>query len=71
MNYCILDSSKIIANIIICESDEIAKEFNAVPSYDSARIGDTYDPPIPVTPQDRLEAQVTYTAMMTDTLIGG
>ena len=71
MNYCILDSKKIIINIIVCESDEIAAEFGALPSYDGAKIGDKYNPPIPVSQMDRLEAQMTYTAMMTDTLIGG
>ena len=71
MAYCILDSSKSIINIIVCESDEIAAEFGALPSYDGAKIGDKYNPPIPVSQIDRLEAQMTYTAMMTDTLIGG
>lgn len=71
MNYCILNSSKIIANIIVCESDEIAAEFGALPSYDGAKIGEKYNPPIPISQMDRLEAQATYTAMMTDTLIGG
>lgn len=71
MNYCILDSEKIIINIIVCESDEIAAEFGALSSYDGAKIGEKYNPPIPVSQMDRLEAQMTYTAMMTDTLIGG
>lgn len=71
MKYCILDSEKIIVNIIVCESDEIAAEFGALPSYDGAKIGDKYNPPIPISQMDRLEAQMTYTAMMTDTLIGG
>lgn len=71
MNYCILNSSKIIANIIVCESDEIAAEFGALPSYDGAKIGEKYNPPIPISQMDRLEAQAIYTAMMTDTLIGG
>lgn len=71
MNYCILDSEKVITNIIVCESDEIAAEFGALPSYDGAKIGDKYNPPIPISQMDRLEAQMTYTAMMTNTLIGG
>lgn len=71
MKYCILDSEKIIVNIIVCESDEIAAEFGALPSYDGAKIGDKYNPPIPISQMDRLEAQMTYTAMMTGTLIGG
>lgn len=68
--YCIIKNGVII-NIIVCESDEIAAEFGALPSYDGAKIGDKYNPPIPVSQMDRLEAQMTYTAMMTDTLIGG
>lgn len=71
MAYCILDSSKSIINIIVCESDEIAAEFGALPFYDGAKIGDKYNPPIPISQMDRLEAQMTYTAMVTDTLIGG
>ena len=71
MNYCILDPEMVITNIIVCESDEIAAEFGALPSYDGAKIGGKYDPPIPISQMDRLEAQITYTAMMTDTLIGG
>lgn len=68
--YCIIKNGVII-NIIVCESDEIAAEFGALPSYDGAKIGDKYDPPILISQMDRLEAQTTYTAMMTDTLIGG
>ena len=71
MNYCILDSEKIIVNIIVCESDKIAAEFGALPSYDGAKIGEKYTPPIPISKMDRLEAQMTYTDMMTNTLIGG
>lgn len=71
MAYCILDSSKSIINIVVCESDEIAAEFGALPSYDGAKIGEKYNPPIPISKMDRLEAQMTYTAMMTNTLIGG
>lgn len=71
MNYCILDSEKIIANIIVCKSSEVAADLDALPSYDGAKIGDKYDSPIPISQMDRLEAQMTYTAMMTDTLIGG
>lgn len=68
--YCIIENGVII-NIIICETDEIAAEFDALPSYDGAKIGEKYNPPIPISQMDRLEAQATYTAMMTDTLIGG
>lgn len=71
MNYCIVNSEGIIVNIIVCEDAATAAEFGAVESYAGARIGDKYAPPIPVTQLDRLEAQVTYTAMMTDTLMEG
>lgn len=68
--YCIVDDYNTITNIIVSE-ESFAKSIGALKYYDGASIGDKYDPPIPVTPQDRLEAQVAYTAMMTDTLIGG
>ena len=71
MSYCILNSENVIVNIFVCNDPAFAEEIGGHPSYDGAKIGDKYDPPIPVTPQDRLEAQVAYTAMMTDTLIGG
>lgn len=69
MNYCIVNDQKIIENMIVCEDDEIAAQFHVLPSYAGARIGDKYAPPIPVTQLDRLEAQIAYTAMMTDTLM--
>lgn len=72
MEYCIVENDMII-NVIISDED-FAEKIGAVPSYDGARIGDKYNPPykpIPHTNADALEAQVTYTAMMTDTLIGG
>lgn len=70
MNYCIVNQeTQIIENIIVCENDEIAKEFDAVPSYKNARIGDKYDYIPEPTEMDELKSQVTYTALMTDTLI--
>lgn len=72
MNYCIINSDNIIENIIVCESDEVATQFGAVASYDGAAIGEAYSPPPPPPTQlDRVEAQATYTAMMTDTLMEG
>lgn len=82
MNYCIVNSDSIIENIIVCESDEIAAQFGAVASYDGAAIGEAYSPPPPPptteervaaleAASDRLDAQATYTAMMTDTLMEG
>lgn len=70
MNYCIINSDDIIENIIVSDA-AFAKEIGAVDFYEGAKIGDKYDPPIPISQMDRLEAQMTYTAMMTDTLIGG
>lgn len=71
MDYCILDDSNTIVNIAIFESEYDADLFGVFPAYDGAKIGDKYNPPIPVSQMDRLEAQMIYTAMMTDTLIGG
>ena len=58
MNYCIL-SGNIITNIIVCDSDEIAAQFGAVPSYDGARIGDPYNPPPPPAPEPTLDERVS------------
>lgn len=44
MKYCIVDSNNIITNIIICDNDESAAALGAVIGYDSANIGDVYDP---------------------------
>ena len=82
MNYCIVNADGIIENIIVCESDEVAAQFGAVASYDGATIGEAYSPPPPPptteervaaleAASDRLDAQATYTAMMTDTLMEG
>ena len=45
MNYCIVNTNNIIENIIVCDSDEIAKQLNASFYYDGANIGDQYNPP--------------------------
>lgn len=71
MDCCIVNSEGIIVNIIVCKDAATAETFGAVESYEGARIGDKYAPPIPVTQLDRIEAQSTYTAMMTDTLMEG
>ena len=82
MNYCIVNPDGIIENTIVCESDEVAAQFGAVASYDGAAIGEAYSPPPPPptteervaaleAASDRLDAQATYTAMMTDTLMEG
>ena len=59
MDYCILSEENMIENIIVCDSDEIAAQFGAVPSYEGARIGDTYDPPPEPEPEPDPE-YVTY-----------
>lgn len=45
MNYCIVNADGIIENIIVCDNDDIAAEFNAMPIYDGATIGGVYAPP--------------------------
>lgn len=69
MRYLIV-ADGVIANIIL-SGEEFATKIGAFPDYEGAEIGDKYDPPIPISQMDRLEAQTTYTAMMTGTLIGG
>lgn len=73
MRYCELTSDKIIKNIIVSDSD-FAMENNLYPAYSEAEIGGAYDPPYSPpshTTEDFILAQITYTAMMTDTMIGG
>lgn len=61
MKYIII-TDNIITNIIVCASDEAAAQFGAVPSYDGARIGDSYQPPPEPEPEptevEVLQAQV-------------
>lgn len=58
MNYLIVNDG-VIENIIVCDNDEIALQFDAVPTYDGARIGDPYTPPEPeLTEVEQLRAQV-------------
>ena len=61
MKYIII-TDNIITNIIVCASDEVAAQFGAVPSYDGARIGDSYQPPPEPAPEptevEVLQAQV-------------
>lgn len=42
MNYCVINSEMVITNIIVCENDKTASEFNAFPSYKDAKIGEKY-----------------------------
>ena len=81
MNYCIVNDKNIVTNIIVSDSS-FAETIGALPSYDGAAIGEAYSPPPPPptteervaaleAASDRLDAQATYTAMMTDTLMEG
>lgn len=54
MDYLVVKDG-IIENIIVCENDEIAKEFNAVPSYEGAEIGKKYDPNRTIELMERVE----------------
>ena len=56
MNYCIVNSEGIIVNNIVCEDDVTAKAFGAVESYEGARIGEKYDPPVQPTLEERVTA---------------
>ena len=56
--YLILSNDNIIENIIVCEDDDTAEAFGAVPSYDGARIGDVYNPPPAPEPAPTTEDRV-------------
>ena len=58
MNYLIVKDG-VIANIIVCETEEIANQFGAVASYDGANIGEPYAPPSPAASKLREEAYNT------------
>ena len=61
MDYLILTDNT-ITNIIVCDDDATATSLGAVPSYDGARIGDSYAPPPPPEPEpteiEQLRARV-------------
>lgn len=51
MNYCILDESNRIANIIVADDPSFAESIDVVPAYDGCIIGDEYAPPVePIEP---------------------
>lgn len=55
MTYCIV-SDGVIVNIIVAEAD-YAEEIGAVPGYDGATIGESYNPPPPPpTTEERVAA---------------
>ena len=81
MDYCIVNDGNIVINIIVSDS-AFAEAIGALPAYEGAAIGEAYSPPPPPptteervaaleAASDRLDAQATYTAMMTDTLMEG
>ena len=45
MTYCIV-SDGVIVNIIVAEAD-FAREIGALPSYEGAAVGESYNPPPP------------------------
>ena len=57
MKYLIIKDG-IITNIIVCDNDETAKEFNAVPYYKGANIGLKYEPVIEI-PEPTIEDQIS------------
>lgn len=57
--YCVLDPMQTIVNIIVCENDEIAAEFGAVPYYHGAKIGDPYSPPPSDKERSKKEAELS------------
>ena len=58
MNFCIVNSDGIIANIISCENEAVAKGFGALPCHDGASIGTAYEPPAPPDPAPTTEERV-------------
>ena len=69
MKYCIVDSNNIITNIIICDNDESAAALGAVIGYDSAKIGDVYDP-YNYYALDELKKKVNEQEILINTLTG-
>lgn len=64
MRYAITKEG-IITDIIICDSDEVAREFGAIPSYEGATIGAPYSPPPdPPTPEERLAQLESENALL-------
>ena len=61
MEYIIIQNG-IISNIIVCSDDTTAASFGAMPSYDGARIGDPYNPPLPPKPDPLEEAKAAKIA---------
>lgn len=58
MDYLLITDNT-ITNIIVCDDDQTAASFGAVPWYEGARIGDTYSPPPPPEPDPTLDDRVS------------
>lgn len=54
MDYLIIENN-LITNVIVCDDDETAAQFGAVPYYDGAGIGQAYNPPPPPEPEPTIE----------------
>ena len=58
MDYLLITDNT-ITNIIVCDDDQTAAQFGAVPWYEGARIGDAYSPPPPPEPDPTLDDRVS------------
>lgn len=58
MDYLLITDNT-ITNIIVCDDDQTAASFGAVPWYDGAKIGDLYNPPPPPEPDPTLDDRVS------------
>lgn len=54
MDYLIIENG-LITNVIVCDDDETAALFGAVPYYDGAGIGQAYEPPAEPEPEPTTE----------------
>lgn len=62
-DFCIVESGT-IKNMIVCDSDDVAAELGALPGYEGAAIGLTYDPPpVPDPPEEPIPADMNEMAV--------
>lgn len=61
---CVLDSNKIIANIIVVEKSSDLGDFGAYPYYSEAVIGAPYNPPIDLSDSERIKVLETENALL-------
>lgn len=55
MDYCFVNADGIIVNIIVADDPAFAAELGALPSYEDARIGAMYNPPVVPEPEPEPE----------------